>query len=106
MSEATTAPTREEVCDFYYNVSKKMDKKLFCCLPVPHYVREDERLTAIYEKYARTGITTCDAQIEYHKKMEEDPENAKDHYIEYAAKMGLEIDEPIDLFKNKKQIEE
>lgn len=99
MSETNT-PSREEICDFYFDVSKKMDKNLFCCLPVPHFVKEDERLAPIYEKYGRKGLTTCDAQIEYHRKMQEDPENAKAHYVEYAAKMGLNIDEPVDLFKN------
>lgn len=94
MEPIKTPPTREEVCDFYADLCKKMkNKNLFCRLPMPHYVKDDPRLIETFKEHF-DGISTCDAQIEYHRKMQEDPENASKHYIEYASKLGIEIDEP------------
>lgn len=82
--------TDEEVCDFYYALSKRIPPHLFACVPHPLIVETDERLVSIYNENLKGSVRTNEVQLEYHKRMQDDPEHAADHYDWYRQKLGLD----------------
>ena len=93
-SESTFSYSNAQICDMYYELYKKMpNKEHFSRLPHPWFVEEDPRLVDVYNKFMKDNYRTNGIQIEYHRRMQETPENAKEHYKWYADKLGLDISE-------------
>jgi hypothetical protein len=93
-SESTLSYSNEQICDMYYALYQKMPNKLhFCRLPHPWFVEEDPRMVDCFKRWMSDNIHTNGVQIEYHRRMQESPENAKEHYRWYADKLGLDISE-------------
>lgn len=90
--------SNEQICDLYYELYKKMPNKVhFCRMPCPWFVQEDPRLVDCYKKHLGDALHTNGIQIEYHKRMQESPENAKEHYKWYSEKLGLDTSEIVEL---------
>jgi hypothetical protein len=82
--------TDEEVCDFYYALSKRLPPHLFACVPHPLLVETNERLAAIYNEHLKGSVRTNEFQVEYHRRMQEEPEKVAEHVAWYNSKLGLD----------------
>lgn len=82
--------TKEETCEFYYQLSLRMPAHQFACVPHPIHVESDPRLASIYNKILGNDNRTNEIQVEYHRLCKEDPENIKEHYKWYQNALKLE----------------
>jgi hypothetical protein len=79
--------TDEQVCDFYYALSKRIPPHLFACVPHPLLVESDKRLVDLFNKELANTVRTNSIQAEYHNRMMEDAEHAADHVAWYEEQM-------------------
>lgn len=82
--------TKEEACEFYYQLSLRMPAHQFACIPHPVHVESDPRLVELYNKVLGKDNRTNEIQVEYHRLCKEDPENLKEHYRWYQEQLKLE----------------
>lgn len=82
--------SKEETCEFYYQLSLRMPAHQFACVPHPIHVESDPRLAPLYNKILGNDNRTNEIQVEYHRLCKEDPENIKEHYKWYQNALKLE----------------